>query len=374
MLSRYNRAVLALAVAALALVLSGCALATVAGKIVTAHPCDTTTCPAGEVCYESASGSDNMSNVKAVCAAPMIPAPGQQCSTAEAGLHAACWHDPDGKGWRYRCGDGVTDAAGPEGCPVAPPPVTPPAAGCSIDGEPGAAIPGHVSTFGGTVNDVIRQVTGQDGGRIVVEQGRQAFQAAVIAGLRSSGLCAGQHEPGSDEIAVATSTTSPREGYHIYAGPSSGPGTAVLSPQADRGAYGAPANHPGIPESSCGDPAPPALGRINLDCRPGRPGVTVCDSTPLVYSPGGTYCASIGFFNADGVTGRLFCSPRQEGDPRRLPCEQDILGGPAPVFTWTGPASQFRIRDNPFTVEFTEGSGRVKACNADRSLCSEVRP
>jgi hypothetical protein len=72
---RYNRAVLALAVAALALFLSGCALVTLAGKVISEHPCAKTTCPAGEVCYETATASDNMSNVQAICAPPLDPKP-----------------------------------------------------------------------------------------------------------------------------------------------------------------------------------------------------------------------------------------------------------------------------------------------------------
>jgi hypothetical protein len=379
MLSRYNRAVLALAVAALALVLSGCVLnwypdgkvpepcgaahrATLAACAVESEACAAAKAAEAQACAPQTTPTKGQEGDGKPAPAP-DPLPGPlTCANLDCAPGYTCQETPGGPL-----------------CVQVEPPATPPDAGCSIDGEPGPAIAGHAMQFGEQVNAAVRTVTGQDGGRIVVEQGRQAFQAAVIAQLRASGLCAGQHEPGSDEIAVATSASSPREGYHVYAGADAGPGTAVLSPQANRGAWAPPAgttepNHPEIPESSCGEPTPPALGKIKLECHQGRPGVTVCDSTPLVYSPGGTFCASVGFFNPDGQTGRLFCSPRQEGDPRRLPCEQDILGAPAPVFVWDGPADQFAIRDNPFTAEFSTGKGTVKACNADRSLCSEVQP
>jgi hypothetical protein len=347
MRSRYNRVVLALAVAALALFLSSCALVTLAGKIATPQTTAPNTPPGvpttTTTTTQPADPVDTPKPPAPLTCANMDCAPGFHCQES---------------------------ASGPTCVPVEPPQP----AGCSIDGEPGPALPGHVSQLGERVNAAVRTVTGQDGGRIVVSGSRQAFQAAVIDEIRAHGLCAGQHEPGSDEIAVATSPTAPREGYHVYAGPDAGPGTAVLSPQADHGAYAAPVVTTEPQPASCGEPVPPALGRIKLECHAGREGVTVCDSTPLVYSEGGTFCASIGFFNPDGRTGRLFCSPRQEGDPQRLPCEQGILGAPAPVFVWSGPPDQFVIRENPFTVEFSTGKGTVKACNAGQKLCSEVKP
>jgi hypothetical protein len=260
-----------------------------------------------------------------------------------------------------------------------PAPVEPDTQGCLLAGQPSTPLPGYAMEHGETVSQAIREITGQDGGRIVVAQGRQAFQAAVIQALRAKGLCAGQHAPDSDEIAVATAwdakRSTPWEAYHVYAGPEAGPGTAVLYPQAGRDAWMPPVPpRPVKPpvESACGEPVPPPLGKIKLECRPGRDGVTVCDSTPLVYSPGGTYCASVGSFNDDGITGRLFCSPRPEGHPQRLACEQLILGAPAPVFVWSGPASQFNMRANPFAAEFTTGAGTLVACNADHSICSEA--
>jgi hypothetical protein len=102
-MSRYNRAVLALAVAALALVLSSCALVTVAGKVISEHPCDHTTCPAGERCYETASGTDNMSNIQAICRpelqpkpADPVPPPALTCANKDCAPGFRCQESPSG--------------------------------------------------------------------------------------------------------------------------------------------------------------------------------------------------------------------------------------------------------------------------------------
>jgi hypothetical protein len=389
MRSRYNRSVLALAVAALALVLSSCALVDkLAGGHVVEPYTPTTPCEIARAESQSACaiGKDQTSaecqaakaaTAKA-CNEPLPPEP--QCSLT---LSRSCWHmPPPSEVWLWRGRDGATDYESPAAEPAAPvvppvvPPVTPPAAGCSLDGvidpaalegiEPRPTIPAKLAT---DVNGVELAAGGCDN---CVVGAYDPWVEKVAEGLRARGWCVGQRiHP--DALAVSDpSDTSVNYAIHVHIA-GGGAGRARWMPSAYVDAWRVKATAP-VALSACGDPAPPALGRIKLECKPGREGVTVCDSTPLAYSPGGTFCASVGFFNADGVTGRLFCSPRPEGHPERLACEQVILGGPAPVFVWDGPADQFAIRDNPFTVEFTTGKGTVKACNADQKVCSEVKP
>jgi len=142
-----------------------------------------------------------------------------------------------------------TPEPGPTPVPEPTPEPTPaptPAPGCSIDGEPGALLPDHRPALGAEVNAAMHALRPDCdvGGRCVLPEGRLAWQALVVQELRRRGICAGQHAPDTDEIAVATSATAPREGGHIYAGPADGPGTVVWFPQASRPAYAAPAVEP----------------------------------------------------------------------------------------------------------------------------------
>lgn len=266
---------------------------------------------------------------------------------------------------------------GPKPTPTpAPTPDPTPTPECSIDGLPGSELEPY-ATHGPAVNAAILAVYGCDGGRCVVEDGRQVAQAKIIAQLRRQGLCAGQHEPGvTDEIAVSASTTGVRESYHVYAGPLEGPGTLVLSPQSVRPAYAAPGSNPGPtptppptppPAGACGVPTPPPLNSFVVHRRGCRDGFECYDSTPLVE--GAAYCASIGY-------GRNPCPVRMEGSDDRLACEQQVLGGPAPAWVWTGRPTDGWVNDrNPFGFDVREGAaGSLKVCGADRAVCTVVKP
>jgi hypothetical protein len=259
-----------------------------------------------------------------------------------------------------------------------PPVAQPPVAGCSIDGEPGAPIPGHVSQHGAAVNAALQSVTGQEGGRIVVAEGRQAFQSRVIAQLRAAGLCAGQHAPDTDEIAVASSPTAPREGYHVYAGPWSGPGTAVLSPQADRGAYAAPqmptpeggTGTPTAPSSPtvCGEPVPlrtypDGTAHWFFRCSPwGGPNANITDCSVKVKGQP-EFCFAV-WGKAD-----LNCDLGPEATPERE-CRERLLYGSTLVEGRNG-AECWQYGDNPMQVQGTR-RGDCRLCStADPAVCSE---
>jgi hypothetical protein len=130
--------------------------------------------------------------------------------------------------------------------------------------------------------------------------------------------------------------------------------------------------------SACGEPAPPAVSRVNVTVH-GRPADrAVLNSTPLV-GPDAAYCRQIGF-----TDGRLFCPVRPEGHPERLACETARVGHAADTGragpTWSangkrcdgadGGASCLNHPDNQF-LAFAYGVGRFRACAAS-GVCGEI--
>lgn len=98
------------------------------------------------------------------------------------------------------------------------------------------------------------------------------------------------------------------------------------------------------PDSGCGKPYPPPIGRVAVKVyQKGREFWTM-DSTPL-SGPDTQYCWEIGYRD-----GRRYCPVRQEGHPERAPCESWAVGKakdtgrPGPTWTFkdalcTGPES-----------------------------------
>jgi hypothetical protein len=265
-------------------------------------------------------------------------------------LVTGCWHQPPGEGWKF-----------------IPAPVQDPT---DCDGPVSVTAPDHVSTLGEKVNEAILRVYGCDGGRCVVTDGRYLVQRKIIDELRRMGLCAGQHQPGTgptdygtDEIAVAPSTTAVREGFRVYAGPAVGSGTLILSPQGRAPAWvpsGAPAQQPppapptqppgpapppAPPDGgSCSSPLPPKLWtaatlppgwgedqigrpRWEIGCGPHN---NVIDCTAKVAPQACAYCDSIGMGEAGGQI-RCGCPVRNECPgvkcEERVACEAYLTGG-----------------------------------------------
>ena len=139
---------------------------------------------------------------------------------------------------------------------------------------------------------------------------------------------------------------------------------------------------PAIPggggSSTCGDPVPPPVSRMNVKLHGSSGERMVLDSTPIV-GPDVAYCARIGF-----TDGRPFCPVRIEGDPERQACETARVGRAADTGragpTWSangkrcngpdGGASCLNHPDNQYLV-FAYGSGTFKACTAS-GVCGEV--
>jgi len=293
-------------------------------------------CPAGQTCE----------------AKRCVAAPAPVCPTCAAG---------------FSCSDPAT------GC-VKDPVVPPPSAGCSIDGEPGPEMSGYKPVLGNEVNEAMSSLkpSCSPGSRCVITDGRQAWQARVIAELKRRGRCSGQHAPTTDEIAVSTGISQPREGWHVYAGPDSGPGTVVWSPGAVRPTYSAPGGPPPEPpQATCtGCPAPctPKVARWGLtyrnrwwDCTPQFYGK---DTATWTGVPVNGYCAAI------GMSERLYCPARQEGDPNRRACEGVGLGGyAAAVPLWRCEQGQPEVNEsNPFQARCD--AGWIEVCATDGTSCT----
>jgi len=339
----------------------------------TPTPC--VTCPAGQHCEGGACVADPP---------PPTPDPSPVC---EPGATCGCWHRPPGEEWQQlppcpptptcpaTCPAGTACADPVAGCVPTPPE---PPTGCSIDGEPGPELQGYRPQLGAQVNAAMTALSGcAAGSRCVVQEARQAWQARVVAELRRRGLCAGQHTPETDEIAAATSVTAPREGWHIYAGSDAGPGTVVWSPGASRPAYAAPVGPPppvDPPPSTagCSPPAVPKVARWGLtyrnrwwDCTPQFYGK---DTATWTGVPVNGYCAAI------GMSERLYCPARQEGDPNRRACEGVGLGGyAAAVPLWRCEQGVPEVNEaNPFQARCA--AGWVEVCATDGTSCTRGEP
>lgn len=320
------------------------------------------------------------------------PVPSPIC---EPGATCGCWHRPPGQDWQQLPPCSTPAPPGPT-----PGPTPSPGAGCVLVGA-GAELPAHRPVLGARVNAVMARLTGCSvGSRCVLTVRPQEWHAAVAAELRREGLCAGQHEPESDEIAVSTAPVQPMEGYHIQAGEGwhdpSQRNTVVWSPGADRVAWapaGAPA--PPVPTPAPVDgPCPVApcpqrawtadtlpdgwsseeIGRarwqFNSSVYVGR----YLDNTPVVIR-NEPYCASIGMSPmADGQL-RAACPVRPDGHPERVAVERWLTGGFV-LESRNGTVCRLHPT-NP--VMFELGSGNCRMCSVLRfgspaePVCSEWR-
>ena len=340
----------------------------------TPTPC--TTCPAGSHCEGG------------VCVTDPIPPTPDPSPVCEPGATCGCWHRPPGEPWQKlpdcppptptcpaECPAGTSCTDPSAGCVPTPPE---PSEGCVIAGEPTETIPGYPAQYGNRVNAAIVALypTCTVGARCVVTERPQAFQAAVATKLRAGGLCAGQHTPSTDEIAVAERSTAPWEGYHIYSGPGwddpTASGTVVWAPGSARVTWKAPGTGPiPPPQVSCtGCPAPctPKVVLWGLvyrnrwwDC---TPKFSNRDTVTWGGQPVTGYCVAI------GMADRLYCPARQEGDPNRRACEGVGIGGyAAAVPLWRCEQGVPEVNpDNPFQARCA--TGWVEVCATDGTSCT----
>jgi hypothetical protein len=297
--------------------------------------------------------------------------PQPQCS---ATLSRACWHDPDGQGWRFRCQDGVTDAKAPESCPAPPveQPVVPPAVGCTLDGvidpdalegiEPRPTIPAKLAA---DVNEVELAAGGCDN---CVVGPYDPWVAKVAEGLRARGWCVGTRiHP--DAIAVSDpDDLSINYAIHVHLA-GGGAGRARWMPSAYVDAWRVKAATPAPPAgpavTSCPPPVPLRAYEDGnphwfLKCKPHVPG-WVIDCTPKVIGQP-DYC--------EAVHGKrdLNCDIRPEGTLDREACEATLYGDT--VTESRNGADCSRWGTNP--MQFGGNNANCRLCSTSKpKVCSD---
>lgn len=292
------------------------------------------------------------------------------------GLVFGCWHQPPGQGWQF-----------------IPAPVE---NALDCDGPVGAIQPVS-GALGDRVNQAMVSAFSCYGGRCLIAESRFAVQRKLIDELRRLGLCAGQHEPGtsvdnpgSDEIAVATSRTTLREAYHVAVGPKEGPVTLLLSPQANREAY-LPAGVPAPPGPGPTPTPAPSAGACSAPFTPKVDKMTGGnvingwhDWTPQFYNGETKRWDGItitGYCDAIGFVGRLHCPARMEcgevPNPVAVKCEERF---PCEVYGISGKTdgrplvkSDGKVELHPENIFKARCSGCswIQMCSSDGAVCSD---
>ena len=325
---------------------------------------------------------------------------GQTCSSPSG----PCKHNPTAD--PNHCELAAPCPPGPTPTPT-PTPTPPPGTGCVLSGAgvflgtiPQPVVDGQ--PLGWHVNQAMSSLIGCPvGSRCVVTARPQVWQAAVEAELRKRGFCAGQHEPGTDEIAVAVALGKPMMGYHIYAGDGwddpTKSGTIVWSPGADRPAYAPPGGVPGPtptpaptpgPVPGCSAPLPPQVWtaetlppgfdpalvghtRYVMTCR-AHGNVVDCTAQNQRACD---YCAAIGMGEIGGQIRcgcpvRNECLPAEQIPPQNFKCEERVaceayLTGGTVLESRNGATCEL-VGGNPFV--FRPNDGNCRLCGANGTI------
>lgn len=320
---------------------------------------------------------------------PVVTTPSPVCA---AGQTYGCYHNP-GTGWVYACPSydlrtggviGVINVPTEAAC-VKPVVV---GGGCTLSGQPTAPT-SSPNSFGAQVNAAMHTLRPdcEIGGTCLLgDTTQQEWQAAVEAKLREAGLCAGQHAPYTDEIAVAAKAGDAWLGYHVFAG-NDGPGPVPLggvrrtvkwSPEAYTGAWlppGAPAPgpSPSTPPATCSDPLPlrafpDGSAAWQIKSHPHVPQYVI-DCTPMTYKQL-SFCEAIGQ------------SPMADGTPRdACPFGWDLTDARSCKENWISGGYHLEAQ-NGARCEMTDLDGDGKpdnplwfnANNGNCRLCSNSIP
>lgn len=159
-------------------------------------------------------------------------------------------------------------------------------------------------------------------------------------------------------------TQNPVRGQHRNGG-----GTVSAPPDAPP-IVEEPQPEPGV----CGDPQPPPLDHFVVHRKDIRDGWEKFDVTPVNAEGNRAYCDSVGFQNRNSCPARAEAPAWTKGD--RLACERVMLGGPAPLFVWTGAERDGGLWGDPptgFTFEHRkDSSGSLKVCDAKGERCTVI--
>ncbi len=222
-----------------------------------------------------------------------------------------------------------------------------------------------------------------------------AFQG-ISDTLVAAGVVAGQSISAdgqrSDCIFTNRTGTNVYEEAHLF---DYARACVATSSSAIKGTWIRGASAPPPSVSACPEPRPAEAGQIGGIGRIGmKPHggvridgnvVKILDATPNVYAgkayevlPSENYCAKIGSFAGDGVSGNTWCPARLEGNPDRSACEKWGLrakGSSTPGdMRWLADQGRVLVNlDNSFQAG-CDGCTWLKACNADLSFCSDPVP
>jgi hypothetical protein len=136
-----------------------------------------------------------------------------------------------------------------------------------------------------------------------------------------------------------------------------------------------PTPDPTVDPSSCTNPIPPEIARIDVVIHIHGPNHIILDSTPLV-GPDADYCRAIGY-----TDGRRFCPTRPEGHPQHVACDA-LRVGTSPDTGRIGPTWDVNGRpcdgaicqndpDNQFLL-ITSGPGTFEACILRTGVCGAI--
>ncbi len=136
-----------------------------------------------------------------------------------------------------------------------------------------------------------------------------------------------------------------------------------------------PTSDPSLDPSSCKNPIPPRISRIDVKIHIHGANRLILDSTPVV-GPDGDYCKAIGY-----TDGRRYCPTRPEGHPQHTACDA-LMVGISPDTGRVGPTWDVNGKpcesplcenhpDNQFLV-MAFGAGTFEACILKTGVCGAI--
>lgn len=238
-----------------------------------------------------------------------------------------------------------TPTPAPSPSPTAEPPVT-----CSL--IPDSEAPGwepavfRRSEFYSRIQAALGSVGNTCGQTSVDEEAQRNTLRRVASELNKLGVCAAQW---ADAVVIKAHDGLYEEWHVVYYGN----GCTIMNEGAHKNDW---LFRPEVPVCNFN-----GVDRYEMQIHRLHP--QVVDSTPLACSPTGDRCRDLGW-----TDGRRCCAAAQEGDPSRLFCEGQLIGGPKPVYEVSDGLSWVYENDNWKARIF--GTGKIRACYPNGLACS----